>query len=131
MSKARITFHKGIQDSQDFGSDDEHMVSRLFFSLEVEGRRYDGLYIDVKQTVGSIYETGPLEVSAPRGTSYIGPFNHGACRAAAEKYYRSFVGSSGSGIRTSSGTQNIRMRNNTFAKEETVEFEVSGPNVSW
>lgn len=31
IETARITFHKLIQDSQDYGSDDEHMVSRAFF----------------------------------------------------------------------------------------------------
>ena len=32
---ARVTFYKCIQDSQDYGSDDEHMVSRIFFFLEI------------------------------------------------------------------------------------------------
>lgn len=131
MPKARVTFHKCVQDSQDYGSDDEHMISRIFFSLEVGGKRYDGLYLDVKQTVGSSYETGSLEVSPPRGTAYSGPFNHDALRAAAERYYRSLVGSTGSGIHISGGAQNIRMRNNLFVKEGIVDFDVSGPNVSW
>ena len=87
MPTARVVFDKGIQYSQDYGSDDEHMVSRIFFSIEVGGRRYDGLHVDVKQTVGSSYENGPIEVSSPKG-SYKGPFNHEAFRAAAENYYR-------------------------------------------
>jgi len=70
MTKARVIFNKCIQDSQDYGSNDEHMVSRVFFTLEVGDRRYDGLYVDVKQTVGSSYEDGPIEVSSPKGTSY-------------------------------------------------------------
>jgi hypothetical protein len=107
------------------------MVSRLFFSLEIAGRRYDGLYTDVKQTVGSSYETGPIEVSPPRGASYRGPFNHAAFRDAAEGYYRSLVGSAGSGIRVSSGALNVRMRNNTFERENVIEFEASGANVAW
>ena len=131
MSKARVTFHKCIQDSQDFGSDDEHMVSRLFFSLEITGRRYDGLYTDIKQTVGSSYETGPIEVSPPRGASYNGPFNHAAFRDAAERYYRSLVGSAGSGIGISSGASNIRMRNNIIPRESVIEFEASGADAAW
>ena len=34
MAKVKITFHKCIQDSQEYGSNDEHMVSRIFFSIE-------------------------------------------------------------------------------------------------
>jgi len=33
MSQISVTFHKLIQDSQEFGSDDEHMVSRAFFKI--------------------------------------------------------------------------------------------------
>jgi len=131
MTKARVVFDKCIQDSQEYGSDDEHMVSRVFFTLEVGGRRYDGLHVDVKQTVGSGYEEGAIEVGSPKGASYKGPFNHEAFRAAVEKYYRSLVGSKATGIRIAQGAQNIRMRNNIFQRQEVVEFEVSGPDASW
>jgi hypothetical protein len=131
MTKARLIFRKCIQDSHDYGSDDEHMISRVFFTLEVEGKRYDGLHADVKQTVGSSYEDGPLEISSPRGARYEGPFNYEAFRAAIEKYYRSLVGSSATGIRIGSGARNIRMRNNIFQRQEVVEFEISGADVSW
>ena len=120
MAKARLVFEKCIQDSQDYGSDDEHMISRVFFTLEVGGKRYDGLHADVKQTVGSSYEDGPIEISSPRGGSYKGPFNYDAFSAAVEKYYRSLVGSS------ATGGGGARMRNNMFQRQEITEFEVSG-----
>ena len=131
MAKARLIFEKCIQDSQDYGSDDEHMISRVFFTLEVGGKRYDGLHADVKQTVGSNYEDGPIEISSPRGSNYKGPFNYEAFRAAVEKYYRSLVGSSATGVRIGSGARDIRMRNNIFQRQEVTEFEVSGTDVSW
>ena len=34
MKKARVTFRKCIQDSQEYGSNNEYMVSRVFFDLE-------------------------------------------------------------------------------------------------
>lgn len=40
MSKAKIIFHKCVQDSQDYGSDDEHMVFRVFFNLEIGKERF-------------------------------------------------------------------------------------------
>jgi hypothetical protein len=128
MSSAKVIFHKLIQDSQDYGSDNEHMVSRVFFSLEIGEESYPDLSADIKQTVGSSYETGPLEISTPR--NYKGPFNFDAFQAEVEKYYRNQVGSSGSGIRISGGS-NIRMRNNVFVKEYVVEFEIGTENAGW
>ena len=44
MSKATVNFHRCIQDSQDYGSNDEHMVSRVFFDLEVGNKQFNGLH---------------------------------------------------------------------------------------
>jgi hypothetical protein len=46
------------------------MVSRVFFTLDIDGRRYTDLFVDVKQTVGSSFEAGPIEVAAPKGAEY-------------------------------------------------------------
>src|SRR3990167_10154919 len=121
MKKAKITFTKLIQDSQDYGSDDQHMVSRAFFVIDVEGNVIKDAYADIKQTVGTDFETAPLEVSQPHG--YAGPFNYMAFRQIAETYYRKLVGGGGSGIRIM-GSSNIRMRNNTFVMPMAFELEV-------
>lgn len=128
MVMVKITFHKCIQDSQDYGSDEEHMISRVFFSLEIEGQKYENLHVDIKQVVGSNYESSPIEVCRPQG--YQGPLNYEAFRNSVEEYYRSLVGSSGSGIHISGGT-NVRMRNNVFVKEATVEFPVGEKEAGW
>lgn len=122
MAKAKVIFHKLIQDSQDYGSDDQHMASRAFFTVDIEGNVSEEAYVDIKQSVGSDFETTPLEVSKLVG--YNGPFNYQAFRQAAESYYRSLVGGQGSGIHIAGGS-NIRMRNNTFNTREMAEFEVS------
>ncbi len=127
MATAKITFYKCIQDSQDYGSDDEHMVSRVFFTFEIGDNKYD-LYADIKQTVGASYEEGAIEVMSPSG--YEGPFNYQAFRDAAEKYYRGLVGSSATGIKIQGGS-NIRMRNNTFYRNMAVECEVGGSTAAW
>lgn len=128
MAKAKVIFQKLIQDSQDYGSDDQHMVSRAFFTVEVEGNVSEEAYVDIKQPVGSDFETTPLEVSKPVG--YGGPFNYAAFREAAENYYRSLVGSKGSGIHIAGGG-NIRMQNNTFIQQAVAEFEVSKESPAW
>jgi hypothetical protein len=93
MPTATVTFLKIHQDSQDFGSDDDHMVSRIFFDLEIDGSKYQNLSADIKQTIGEDYESGPLEVSPPHG--YNGPFHFQDFQKAVEDCYRSQVGSGG------------------------------------
>ena len=124
MSKANITFYKCVQDSQDFGSDDETMVSRVFFTLEIGEERYEDLYADLKQTVGADYETGSIEVGPPQG--YDGPFNHEAFRDCAVRYYRSCFGPWATGIGIIKNAKGIRMFNNFFMNEMVCEFEISG-----
>jgi hypothetical protein len=128
MPNAIMTMTQIIQDSQDYGSNDEHMVSRVFFDLDIEDHNYPGLHVDVKQTVGSSFETAPLEVSAPVG--YRGPMNYEALRAAAEGYYRSQIGRAGRGFRLGPRTQ-ARMRNNRVIARVQVQFEVPQGDAAW
>lgn len=117
-----------VQDSQDYGSDDEHMVSRVFFDLDVDGVRHTGLHADVKQPVGGSFDDGPLEVSRPFG--YNGPLSYETFRRAIEQYYRGLVGATGTGIHIVGGS-NIRMRNNTFIQPEVFELEAEPPGGGW
>lgn len=129
MKKAKVTFYKCIQDSQEYGSNDEYMISRIFFDIEMGDQTHPNLYVDIKQTVGGNFESSSLEVSAPHG--YKGPFNYNAFRNATENYYRSLVGSHGTGIHIGGSASNIRMYNNTFIRKESVEFEVEGVDSGW
>ncbi len=128
MGTATVIFRKCIQDSQEYGSDDEHMVSRIFFDLELDGKQFKDLYVDVKQSVGSRFESFPLEVGTPQG--YKGPFNWDAFSDAVDDYYRNLVGARGSGIRIE-GATDIRMYNNKFIQEKQVQFEVAGSEAGW
>ncbi len=128
MPTAIVHFHKCIQDSQDYGSDDEHMVSRVFLTLEAGGKTYPNLTVDIKQTVGAKFESSPLEVSPPKG--YKGSYNYAAFRQVVEQYYRGLVGSKGRGIRIEGGSD-IRMRNNTFVQPHTATFEYTDTSAAW
>jgi hypothetical protein len=121
MIKGKLVFIRVIQDSQEYGSDDEHMVSRVFFDLEVGGEVHRGLYSDVKQTVGESYETAPLEVSLPRG--YKGSLGYGGFRQHIETYYREAFGSSAKGIRFEPGAKG-RMWGNLYVSTKVVNIEV-------
>ena len=128
MATLKVIFHELLQDSQDLGSDDEHVVSRIFFSVEANGRRFDNLQADIKQTVGSSYDTASLEVSSPKG-GYRGPFDYDKFRAAVEVYYRKFIGAGG--VLDLTGSSNVRMRNNHMRHPSEIEFEASGQDVAW
>ena len=127
MATAIIIFNRCIQDSQEYGSDDEHMISRVFFTLEIGDRRID-LHADIKQAVGSSYETGLIEVGMPEG--HRGPFNYEVFRDVAERYYRSLVGSGAGSINIQGGT-NIRMEHNIFDIEMSVECDVEETSGGW
>ena len=128
MAKVKITFQKCIQDSQEYGSNDEHMVSKVFFNIEVDGENKGEFSADVKQIVCRNYETTPLEVGIPK--DYKEPLNYQVFRQAVEDYYRSLVWSSGRGIHIA-GRGNIRMYNHKFIATKIVEFEAEGGDVCW
>jgi hypothetical protein len=141
MAKVKITFHECIQDSQEYGSDDEHMVSRVFLSIAVSRvenneekyENYPNLYADLKQVVGGKFEETPIEVSLPyhsSGKLYSGLMNYEEFRKATENYFRNLVGSKGHGIQIGGG-RNIRMYNNRFTQECSVEFEAADIRGPW
>jgi len=89
---ATVTFHRIMINSQKLGSD-EHMVSIMTFTLTIGDESFEKLMVVVKQTVGSDFNTAPLEVSAPIG--YEGAINFNAFRDEVENYYRERVGERG------------------------------------
>jgi hypothetical protein len=114
QAKAKITFRMCVHDSLEYGSDDEHVVSRVFFILEIKDKRYGGLYVDIKHAAGSELESEQLEVGKPVG--YEGPFNDKAFQDAVKKYYRNLV------ISKCSGT--TRKHDNTYTLDISVVMEL-------
>ena len=125
MKKIELLFKKCIQDSQDYGSDNEHMISRIFF--EVDGTEYE---CNVRQPYGESFsfDEDPIEVEAPKELQ--NKINYGQFRDEVEKYYKHLVGSSGSMINIQGGT-NIRMQNNTYETEYRTEIDESGLSGGW
>jgi hypothetical protein len=119
MPKYKVTFHEVIQDSQTFGSSDEHMVSRVFFSLNVDGGRVGDFFADLKQTVGSEFNSSDIEVSPPH--DYHGPLDYAQFSEAVRDYFSRQFGPMGSAIRFSGGG-NIRMRDNRSQQEREYDL---------
>jgi hypothetical protein len=113
MGTAKVMFHKCIQDSVDHGSDDEHMVSAVFFDLEINGQVHSDLSVEIRQLVGG----GPMEVGDPKG--YSGAINHPAFREAVEGYFRELIGPEGA-----EDVQGGRLQNNIFLEDKVAEIEM-------
>ena len=128
MTKVAIHFDHILQDSQDLGSDDDHMISRVFFAITVGDESFANLYADIKQTVGADFATDPLEVSQP--ANYTGPLDFNAFRKCVEEYYRKFVGAQGSGVRVAPKA-GVRMRNNNFGGAWSCSFDASETTTAW
>ena len=116
MGEVTIHFRDIIQDSQGYGSDREHMVSRVFFSIEEEGRVVSDLTVDVKHTVGESYDTASLEVSRPKG--YDGSIDYDQFREEVEVYYRESIGPSASAVRFKKSSKERMYQHRVVSQKE-------------
>ena len=128
MKTAVVTLRRCLLDSQDYGSDDEHMVSRVWFDITAGNIEELDQFVDIKQTVGSDFETSPLEVGRPRGLA--ARLEYGALRAEVEAYYRGLVGTSGSAFHFE-GARNVRMRDCSLDLWKRVEIALGDTSGGW
>lgn len=121
---ALVTLHfEGVVQTVDVrGTDDDHISVRVLFAIEAQGRRWDGLSVEVRQSHGESLEA-PLVIGAPPPT-YDGPYNWGTFRRLVERYYREAVGPEGGAIRIGPNSQNIIMLNNLigYARSLTAQM---------
>ncbi|MGE5279047.1 MAG: hypothetical protein ACM3SU_18795 [Acidobacteriota bacterium] len=124
-----LTFEGCVQDAEEYGSNREWMVSRVFFWIKREGgppgnfrqdlervssRHFaksrieppDGytgpiLYAEVRQPVGDDFVTGRIEVGPPVG--YDGPFNQPVFARETAAYFRGATSDSGAMVRLEDG----------------------------
>jgi hypothetical protein len=115
-----VRFHQLMQNSQELGSNDEHMISQVSFSLEVDGKAKGEFSATLKQTVGSEFNDANIEVSPPDG--YDGDFDHNGFSDVARRYFTSSIGQQGRGIRIEGRPANLTMLNNRFDREAEYKF---------
>jgi hypothetical protein len=125
MPKVAVNILKCIQDSQEYGSNDDHMVSRVFCRISVDGRKIGDFYSDIKQTVGADYGADSIEVIPPH--DYKGHYNHQAYSEGVRAYFLRAFNRSGAEFSFGNST-NVRMRNNTCTTPHQFEFEADQPS---
>jgi hypothetical protein len=125
----QLTFEAGVQDAQEYGSNDVWMVSRVFFWVLREGsppgdywadlRRLAGdkfermriplpatytgpmAYADLRQRVGEDFDTGPIEVGLPVGSPL--PLNKAEFEEQIVAYFRGLANESATMMRVEEG----------------------------
>jgi hypothetical protein len=126
MTTATLTFQKLIQEAQDVSSTDpnqNYVLSKAFFSLEVGDNHYADMSVILRQPFGTDYTKEAVEVEKPFG-SYAGNWDHNAFRKIVEDYYRSAIGSQGRAMKIGPGSENVRMRGNTIVFSKSYQLEI-------
>jgi hypothetical protein len=119
-SMAKIIFHKLVLNSEALGSDEEHLVSRVYFSLQLDDHTVRDLYADFTQPAKGESLADSFQIGPPMG--YSGPFNQGAFQELVKTYYNSIIGEHGSALAVR-GEGKLRIRNSTFSQEARYEVE--------
>ena len=115
-----ITFHKIEVCSQDLGSTDEHMVSRLHAEVTPTGQPRRPITVAIKQTVGSTFDRESIEVlGCPDGLDAI------AFRGEVADYYLGLVSTStGAAIRLERAAS-LKLRNCSLARDVSVSIPLA------
>jgi hypothetical protein len=118
--RVRVKLKRCIQNSRLAGSDDTHMISRVFYELVVNGNKQGSFYSDIKQPVGSEDTAEDLEVTIP--AEYKGPFHHERFAEGIRNYYQRVVGPKGSAS-PYGGSKSVVMKDKTIVMDAEFEFE--------
>lgn len=120
MAVATITFRRCFVNDREHGSEEDHVGSRVFFDLNIDGREFVNVYVDVKQVAREGTEYEPLIVTHPQG--YDGPFNVQVFQSLVEFYYRQAVG--GTWGMTDVQGLDMRLKDWVIEQDVCVQFEV-------
>ena len=112
MAIATVTFRRCLVNTPEAGSDEGHVGSRVFFDLNVEGREFVDVHVDVRAAREG---DAPLCVTTPQG--YDGPLNLQVFQGLVEFYYRQVAGGSLDGL-------GLLLQDWVIEQEMVVQFEV-------
>lgn len=127
MPVATVAFRRCVVNSPEYGSDEDHVGSRIFFDLRLGEAAFANLWVDIRQVVREGVEHEPLLVSKPEG--YEGPFNVQVFQRLVEFYYRQAVGTKWGMF--GHPAVNMRLENWVIEYEMLVQFEVNDEESPW
>ncbi|MET0516209.1 MAG: hypothetical protein ABW047_12900 [Nitrospiraceae bacterium] len=112
MARLIVRVKYFVYNATEFGSNDEIIVSRIFYDMSVNGQKRGESYSDLTHRVDTL-EPEAIEVTHPAG--YTGPFNHAAFTDKLIAYYQGIMSRSLGASSMQRANQRIIM---------PVEFEV-------
>lgn len=115
MGNAKVIFHELVEYSQDAARNYTHKISRVYYSLEVEGRTINNLFSDVRQQTNGDSGSGTIEVKPPPG--YRGELDGKALCEAVRKYCKNIV-------RPPKKVTEIPSHSNIPASSERIKYEM-------
>ena len=121
MATATLTFRRCVMNSPEYGGDEKHLGSRVYFDLDVEGHKHPNLHADIRQPIGVGSEAEFLDVTEPYG--YAGPLNLPVFQGLVEFYYRHVIGAQG--LTFGARSTDMRFVGYVLEHEMQVQFEVS------
>jgi len=126
MRRAVLELKSLHRDAAELGSDEDVVVSRVFFHLRVSGEAPRRLTADVRQIAREAHPGAPLEVGRP--IDYRGPFNYAAFRRCVEAYYRRLVGGP---VADSPHGDSRRTRDHVIGAPMNFSFEIPDDPSVW
>lgn len=115
MSNTKVIFHELVEYSQDAARNYTHKISRVYYSLEVDGRTINNLFSDVRQPANGDPESGKMEVTPPPG--YRGELDGMALCKAVRKYCKNI-------IRPPKKVTEVPSYSNIPASNERIKYEM-------
>jgi hypothetical protein len=88
-----------------FEPDENQIGSLIEFDLKIGDECLRDLSVEVRQLIGTDFQSQPLEVG--RVIGYDGPWNYEEFREFCGRYYRDVIGSSGVGRTINRGDRNL------------------------
>jgi hypothetical protein len=94
-----------LRKTSTFGPDENQIDSLIEFDLRIGDECLRDLSTEVRQPIGTDFQSQPLEVGNVIG--YDGPWNSEEFREICERYYRAVIGSCGVGPTINRGNRNL------------------------
>ena len=126
MGVVTVTFRRCLANSPLLGSQDGCASSRVLFDLDIDGKNYQEVYVDVREAGESETHDSALEISELHG--YEGPLNYEVLRGSIEFFYRHVFG--GKESRTDTKDKILTLRNEEINQEMVVQFEMPEEEVN-
>ena len=118
MQNINIYSNKCVHDSQEFGSNNSHIISRVYFNLQVDDKGFSDLSVDISHQSSDLFNATNLKIENYCGPQDLSSFDYEVLNDSIEYYYRDLMTHE---IMTSMvNSTEMRIRNLSLIKKEVI-----------